>query len=109
MLARMDNMVSEPTAVIRRKLDHILADAFNGYCVFRQSRVARMQIVKPQEQAAFLVEYGIAQAVVQRIQITAKKLREIYCFNHRPQYGGAAARAIAFHNKSSHPDFFGDL
>ena len=109
MFSRVFDRISEMAIVIGGEFNNIVAHAQDRRTVVSQGRIARMQVIEPQEQTRLLVENRVTEAVVQRVEIAAKKLGKIDRLDDGAQHGGATAGAIALNDESSRTDGIGRL
>ncbi|CFP66935.1 Uncharacterised protein [Bordetella pertussis] len=97
--------IGEHPAVLACELGRIGAYAIDEIAVFVQCRIARMQAVQPQDDAGLVVQHGVAQTVVQGVEIAAEILGKIHRLGDRAQYRRTAARAVAIGNQQRHAQF----
>src|SRR5690606_10478113 len=103
MLASVQNDTYKTALVIRGPGMHIFTYAQNSLGVFFQCRITTVQIVQPQGQACFLIQHGVTQAIVERIQIATKKFRVIDSLGDCSQHSGTIARTIATYFQGGKP------
>src|SRR5690606_27679758 len=94
---------SKVSVIITGKVCRIVTDVDNGLAIFSKRRIAGMQIVEPQQYTLLLIQSGVAEAIVQGVEVAAEKFRKINRFHHSAQDGRPAARTITIDHKRRNP------
>jgi 16S rRNA (uracil1498-N3)-methyltransferase len=102
VFARMLHHEAEQALVVGGEFRNIAADLNDCLGVFLERGVARMQPMEPQEQAIAVVEHGIAQTVIERVEVAPEILRKVDRLDDCPQDSGTAARPVAIDDEGGH-------